>query len=127
MEPGIAHSVDYFCYDCGKRLLDSEVNRFIRSDALRGNCRSLDEDELSTYVPLCNVCYELEQDEHEDEDGDESSSVSSETSEESSECSFFCMGCGKEIDWSITKEEFQEDELHLCTVCEVENTRTQDY
>lgn len=101
--------VDIYCYDCGTKLNLDEVSEFRPShdiyDSERENCRRLD-DENSIFVPLCDTCYLEELEEENDHN-----------SESSYEC--YCQGCGGEIDWDITKEEFeQENELHLCSRCE---------
>lgn len=122
MEPTTPpRSHEYVCYDCSKRLTDDEVNGFRSPEENRTNGRFLDEDDSDVCVPLCDVCYELEQDESPFEDDDDDYD---DDSTASSDCSFYCMGCGEEIDWCISKEEFEEDELHLCTRCERENTRS---
>ena len=100
-----------YCYDCGEKLTSEEAEEFRVTDDLpedeRENCRRLDDDNI--FVPLCNSCYFAEDEEE-----------NSEASETASSYTCYCQGCGEEIDWDISKEEFENDnELHLCSRCEL--------
>ena len=100
-----------YCYDCGEKLTTNEVCEFRPNHDLydedRGNCRRLDEND-SIFVPLCDICYFAEEEEEAEHD------------EEESDYTCYCQGCGEEIDWNISKEEFErDDELHLCSRCEL--------
>lgn len=113
MDPSTPPAHNLYCYDCGAKLNINEIWEFRPEhdlyDTERENCRRLDEDD-SIFVPLCDACY-LTEDEEAEEDDEEEESESSYI--------FYCEGCGEEIDWNITKEEFeQENEPHLCTRCE---------
>ena len=101
-----------YCYDCGEKLTSREVLEFRPNhdlyDENRENCRRLDEND-SIFVPLCDICYFAEEEDEDEED-----------EEEDSDYTCYCQGCGEEIDWNISKEEFEnDDELHLCSRCEV--------
>jgi hypothetical protein len=104
-----------YCYDCGEKLTSREVCDFRPNhdlyDSCRENSRRLDEND-SIFVPLCDICYyDNDTDEEEEEEDGES--------EEENSYTCYCQGCGEEIDWNITTEEFeQENEPHLCTRCE---------
>lgn len=107
---------DLYCYDCGSKLTATEAWEFRPNhdphDTERENCRRLMDDDESIFVPLCDKCY-LYEEEEEDSGNTEQQSDSS--------YSCYCQGCGEEIDWDITKEEFENDtELHLCTRCQAE-------
>ena len=100
-----------YCYDCGEKLTSREVLEFRPNhdlyDENRENCRRLDEAD-SIFVPLCDICYFAEEEDEVEEE------------EEDSEYTCYCQGCGEEIDWNISKEEFENDnELHLCSQCEL--------
>lgn len=111
---------ELYCYDCGLLLTSDETEEFRPNHEItdddRANCRRLDpNDDTSIFVPLCDHCY----------DGSENGSILSDDvtdTESDSTTTFYCMGCGEEIDWGITQEEFEEDELHLCTRCEEDQT-----
>lgn len=109
---------ELYCYDCGFRLGEAEIDEFRPTHEItdddRGNCRRLEPaDDTSIFVPLCDHCYQ------ENTEGSVLPDDEDDTSSDSS-ITFYCMGCGEEIDWGITREEFEDDELHLCSHCEQE-------
>lgn len=116
MEPSTppVTQTEVYCHDCGKKLNTQETWEFRPDhdpyDDDRANCRRLNDDDDSIFVPLCDICYEWEEPEE---------TQSQEDDNETSSYTCYCQGCGEEIDWGITKEEYeQDDELHLCSRCE---------
>lgn len=116
-------SCDLYCTDCNTKLTPQEVYEFRPNhdlmDEERENCRRMYEDsDEGVFVPLCDICYWGNDEEEDDEDDNSIPSSGS-----SHSC--YCAGCGNEIDWDITEEEYEDENGNvLCIQCMQEDELT---